>query len=113
MTRRPDEDETIVLGERSGWAGGERFYLAEVALFLHQSAKSVRKWARRQRLIKRLPVKAMGVQNVEYFTRYSAMRVIAHFRLVQGELHLNGKDHHHIVDRDRAWRERQKAKLSK
>lgn len=102
-----------MLGERSGWKGGERFYLAEVALFLHQSAKSVRKWARRQGLIKRLPVKAMGVQNVEYFTRYAAMRVIAHFRAQQGELHLRGKDYHRKVDVDRAWRERQKAKLSK
>lgn len=102
-----------MLGERSGWKGGERFYLTEVAVFLHQSSTSVRKWAKRQGLIKRLPVKAMGVQNVEYFTRYAAMRVIAHFRAVQGEMHLNGKDHHHIVDRDRAWQLRNKTRLSK
>lgn len=115
MTRRPDEDETIVLGERSGWAGGERFYLKEVAVFLHQSAKSVRKWARRQRLIKRIRMRIVGGGSdyVEYFTRYSAMRVIAHFRLVQGELHLRGKDYHRKKDMDRAWQLRQKAKLSK
>lgn len=99
MTRRPDADETLVLGERSGWKGGERFYLRDLALYLHQSAKSVRKWARRQGLIKHQSLKIhASATRVEYFTRYGALRVIAHFRALQGEMHLAGKDYHR-------WRE--------
>lgn len=111
MTRRPEADETIVLGERSGWRGGERFYLRDLAVFLHQSITSIRKWARRQRILKSQSVKVPGCFRVDYVTRYGAMRVIAHFRAQQGELHLRGKDYHRRKDMTDSYPARRKALL--
>lgn len=98
MTRRPEADEKIILGERSGWAGGERFYLSDLAFYLHQSPQSIRKWGKKTGLIKRLVLHCAGQGSVDYFTRYGAMRVIAHFRAWQGGEMLAGRNYHVVKD---------------
>lgn len=99
MTRRPEADEAIILGERSGWAGRERFYLSELAFYLHQSPQSIRKWGKKMGLIKRLVLHVRGGgSSVDYFTRYGAMRVIAHFRAWQGGELLAGRNYHVVKD---------------
>jgi hypothetical protein len=112
MTRRPDADETIILGTCSGWKGGEMFFIADLALYLHTSTQAIRKWGRKQQLMKRLVLHCRGGNSVEYFTRYGALRVIAHFRAVQGEEALAGRDYHRARDVKLGWFKRKKA-LSK
>lgn len=102
MTRRPDADETICVGARSGWRQDERYYVKEVAAFLHQSVQSVRKWARKHGLIRRLSLHAGGYEGIDYVTRYGAARVITHFRALQGEEELAGKDFHARRDKQMA-----------
>jgi hypothetical protein len=113
MTRRPDADETIILGTCSGWKGGERFYIADLALYLHTSTNAIRRWGRKQQLMKRLVLKCRGYGAVEYFTRYGALRVIAHFRALQGEDYLRGRDYHRNKEVKTEWFKRKRARLSK
>jgi hypothetical protein len=110
MTRRPDADETIVLGERSGWRMEDRYYLRDLAIVLHQSPTSIRRWGKKQGLLKRLPLKCAGYDAVDYFTRYGALRVIAHFRAWQGEEYLAGRDYHRAKDMNGRYRSKRQCR---
>lgn len=94
MTDGPVVDERIVLDARS-CRSDERILLTELAQYLHQTTRSVRAWGKKQRLLKSFRMRVHGMtRDVAYFTPYGAMRVIAHFRALQGEEYLKGKDWH-------------------
>lgn len=105
ITRQPTYDERHVVPPYNPREPTERIYLIELAQFLHVPTIRVRKWARRQELIRK---QGMGgaVRSIEYVTQRGAMRIIAHFRAIQGEEYLKGKDFHARLDAVREYRKK-------
>jgi hypothetical protein len=82
----------------------------ELAQFLHMGSHTVRKAAKVYGFLKRI---GMGGSHPsrDYVSEYAAMRLIAHFRILQGQEYENGYDFHRLREqRVEHWR-RQKAAL--
>lgn len=67
--------------------------------------RQIVRFARKHRLLHKLRAGACK-ESIHYVTEYGAMRIIAHFRAIQGEWYLNGKDFHRVRDRQAATAQR-------
>ena len=109
VTRRPAGDEKFLVPARSEVNGG-RVYVQELAQFLHHSVGTVRKAAKAYGFLKRI---SMGscYPHRDYVTEWAAMRLIAHFRILQGEQYENYIDFHKERERNAALLRKKKALL--
>lgn len=88
---------------------GDIVYLVELAQYLHHGCHLVRRWAKKQGLVRYRHRQTPVREPREYLTARGAMRVIAYFRALQGEQYLHGKDFHERRERDiTGKRERQR-----
>ncbi len=92
MARQPDGDERLVLPACPG-GGQERVFVMDLVRYLGCRANDLVAFARRHRL---LLYKGRGgsYSSVPCLTKYGAMRVIAHFRALEGAVYLQGRDFH-------------------
>jgi hypothetical protein len=88
MTHRPAGDERTVVPARAG-VTKERVWLSELARYLRQRTQVLRRFAKRQGLLK----KAHGhtISDLYYVSPYGAQRIIAYIRAIQGDAYLHGK----------------------
>jgi hypothetical protein len=88
MTYRPAGDERTVVPQRAV-VTKERIWLAELGAYLGYSRPALKKFAKRQGLLR----KASGhaVTRVWYVSPYGAQRIIAYIRAIQGDAYLHGK----------------------
>jgi len=84
MARHPASDERSVLGPIAKHRRGERFFLAEVALFLRTSRPKLALFLRDQGMLQRL--RLTGGWGSRLFTTARGFALAcAHFRAIQGE----------------------------
>lgn len=67
----------------------ERVWLAELGRYLGCDRAALRRFAKRQGLLKR--ASGHAVTRVYYVTPYGAQRLIAYIRAIQGDAYLHGK----------------------
>jgi hypothetical protein len=98
MTYRPAGDERSVVPARTG-VTKERIWLAELGRYLRHSPSVIRKFAKREGLLK----KAHGhtISNLYYVSPYGAQRIIAYIRALQGDAYLHGHQHHEKAQKRR------------
>jgi len=82
----------------------ERFYTGEISKFLNVDPRAVHQWAKKRRILHSFTTKP---DKTEYFyvTKRGFVRLVRHFRMLQGEQLRNGFDWHDIQAAKRAmWR---------
>ncbi len=82
----------------------------ELAKFLHHSASTVQKAAKAYGFLKWIPFGSCH-PGQWYVTEYAAMRLIAHFRILQGVQYENYIDFHKNRERSAAHQRKKKAAL--
>lgn len=110
MARQPDGDERLVAQSCSVVTTGDRVYVKELAEYLGHPLVLVRRYLRQRRLMHKVS-RGSSYPPIAYVTEATALRVIAHFRAIQGEQYLQGKDFHARLERERAARRRLYARL--
>ena len=108
MTRRPAQDERLLLPGRSGHTQ-ERVYVKDLERYLDDQVRACYRFAKRQGLLKWVSWGTSGAGGLWYVTPYGAQRVIAHIRARQGEVCLQGKGYHEEKERVREQRRRWQA----
>jgi hypothetical protein len=113
MTRRPAQDERLLLPGRSGHTQ-ERVYVKELERYLDDQVRACYRFAKRQGLLKWVSWGTSGAGGLWYVTPYGAQRVIAYIRARQGAVYLEGKDFHEAQALKRAknlgWQKNWKAR---
>lgn len=85
----------------------ERIFVVELAQYLNHRSSVIRKFARQRGLLHRVSIGSCR-EAIHWLTPYGASRVIAYIRALQGDKYLQGKDYHHLVERNRASDKRQR-----
>lgn len=109
MTRQPDDDERLLVPRRSGRTE-ERVYVKDLDRFISHKPRSAYKYAKRRGWLKWAKWGSYGDGGAWWVTPYAAKRIIAHFRAIQGDLYMNGKDFHERKDKVNAINARNKAR---
>jgi len=108
MARGPDEDERLMLPERSV-ARGTKVFIQELALYLHASSATLRQTARRWGILHSV-TRGPCVPPIDYVTEQGALRLIVATRAKQGGLYQKGEQFHEWRLRETLWTRAYKAK---
>lgn len=111
MARQPDSDERLVLQGCSVAEKGRRVYVLELARYLDHPLGQIKRFLRHRGVLHWATL-GTGHKPVPWVSEAVALRVIAHFRAIQGEVYLQGKDYHLMRERGRAREARKQARLA-
>lgn len=76
-----------------------------MSAYLGSPHAQILRFVKKHRYLKRQSLGA-AKRPITYVNPHAAMRVIAHFRRIQGEVYADGKDFHALLERRRVqWRE--------
>lgn len=109
MARQPDSDERLVLRGCSVAEKGRRVYVRELARYLDHPLGQIKRFLRNRGVLHWARL-GTGHKPVPWVSEAVALRVIAHFRAIQGEVYLQGKDYCLLRERQRAREARQQAR---
>lgn len=110
MTRHPASDERSVLGPPAKPVKGERFFVKEMAPFLRVTPAAVKKFLRREGLLRKLGM-GTGRDGAFYTGARGLALLVAHFRAIQGAEYQRGKDPLREKDLNTAKARRRVARL--